>query len=78
MARTLYNVTTSWQQIATGICTITIQKYVPGTILFDEASNDATALKNNGPSMSQIVQNEDKPTFMKGLVSGSTVVVDEV
>lgn len=79
MAKSVKIITTSFVQIAAGAAVMTIKKVGKGNILFDEASNEDTALVKNGQSAlnKQIHQSEAKPTFCKADNDGFEVIVDE-
>jgi hypothetical protein len=68
------DVTDTWQQIATGVCTITIISTGNKRLLFNEIASD-TGLYPTSPQgiEAQYRQDENKPTFVRSTSDGDEV-----
>ena len=64
MARQTITVSQSWQQIAAGAAEIHILKKGSGTILFNEAADDAEALPVSPEAGEYFDQRQDVPQFV--------------
>lgn len=76
MARDTFAVTTSWQQVASGIVTITIQKQGSGTLFFNETDSDVDANRFTAVSQDQFVQDSAVPTWVRASQDGWEILVD--
>lgn len=80
MARQTFQLTDTYQKIASGIATITIQKRGKGSIFFNETATDADAYHFRPLKISeQYQQNATEDTFMRSSdPTGWEVLVDGV
>lgn len=78
MAKLEVTVTTGWQQIATGVATITILERAPvgGRILINESGVDLAANVISPSVGDQFIQNQDVPSFIRADNDGWRVLVD--
>ncbi len=78
MSKNTINVTSSYQQIASGAVVITVKTAGKGVLLFDENQNDSTAYRSSAPVGEQFSQSQTVPTFIRATGDGWVVIVDGV
>ena len=69
-------VTDTYQQIATGAVTLTVQVKGTGSLLINETASDTDALEVNPEVNEQLLQNEAKATFVRSDGDGWVLHLD--
>ena len=76
MARSTVDVTTTFQQVATVACVISIKQLGTGALIFNELADDATATGYVPDIVDQFQQTENKATWVRTTGEGWQIVVD--
>ena len=78
MAKAEVTVTQNWQQIATGVVTVTIleKSKEGGAVLLNEIASDVAAYRDYPEPGKQFVQNQALATFIRAQHNGWRVIVD--
>ena len=77
MATQTVTVTDTWQQIASGVCVITVKKRgTGGNLYFNEVASDVDSRYWDKPAGKQFAQNEAIATWVKSSGTGWVLVVD--
>ena len=76
MARSTVNITNTYQQIATGVATITVHKSGSGTLYLNETATDVNANNFKPDNSDQYIQDEAKNTWVRSDGLGWVLLVD--